>query len=82
MLSAREFLSGVMSFWLAEFVTSVLLFLAIWLLFKGVSLLHLLTRGQVRVISVPNISAIGQHNLNPRLKNLSLQESLKSRVFV
>jgi hypothetical protein len=58
----------------AEFVASSGIFLAVQPLIKGVSLLLLLLflllhpRGQVYVVSVPNIPAISQHNLNPGLE--------------
>ena len=48
----------------AEFTgSSVLLFLAAQPLFKGVSLLYLLTRSQVRIVWFPNIPAIRQHHV-------------------
>jgi hypothetical protein len=63
----------------AEFVgDSVLLFPAVQPLFKGVSLLHLLVRGQGCVISFPNVPLISQYGLNPGLKlaNLGIIEKV------
>jgi hypothetical protein len=57
----------------AEFVaSSVLLFLTVQSLPKGVSFLHLLARDQVYVVSVPSIPVISQHNLNPGLQPSTL----------
>ena len=57
----------------AEFVgDNVFLFPAVQPLFNGVSLLHLLVRGQGCVISFPNVPPISQYGLNPELELASL----------